>query len=415
MKSLHAFIYPVSSAYPVKKTEDGSVLWCMDMPMLVFALALFFLGWVMVSSASMDYAWHGTADAFYFSKHHGVYVLLSILCGAVVLAVPISAWRRLDAAFLVLAALLLLIVLVPGIGRRVNGAQRWLNFGFMTLQVSEIAKWAAMVFFAGYLVRRRADMQNSMWGFCKPFIVLGVLAALLLAEPDFGATVVIGLSTLALLFLAGAPLVRFVLLLLTCLGAAVFLAVSESYRFARLMAFVNPWDESVVYGSGYQLTQSLIAIGRGEWFGVGLGNSVQKLFYLPEAHTDFVFSIWAEETGLAGAALVVFLFSALIWRLFVVVNIAARRGENFGALVVSGIALVLGFQVFINIGVASGLLPTKGLTLPFISYGGSSLMISAAMIAMALRLSFENRIYGSDERAVSVEKTVVATERYRDD
>jgi cell division protein FtsW len=377
--------------YPVRSNHRGNLVWCMDMQLLFATLALLCLSWVMVSSASLDYAFQTTGDAFYFSKRHGVYVLLSLGVAAMILNIPYSRWRRIDVAFLVVAILLLVIVLFPHIGRRVNGSQRWLGLGFMTLQVSEIAKCAAIVFFAGYLVRRREEMRSSYWGFFKPFLVLGLLAALLLMEPDFGATVVIGASTLSLLFLAGAPLTRFLPLLALAIVGGGFLAVSESYRLARLLAFVNPWEESVMYGSGYQLTQSLIAIGRGEWHGVGLGHSVQKLFYLPEAHTDFVFSIWAEEAGLAGCVLIIGLFGLMIRRMFVIGRLAADRNEHFGALVAAGLALVIAYQAFINMGVASGLLPTKGLTLPFISYGGSSLMMSVVMSAMVLRLSFENR------------------------
>mgnify|MGYP000925235571 FL=1 len=377
--------------YPVRSNHRGNLVWCMDMQLLFATLALLCLSWVMVSSASLDYAFQTTGDAFYFSKRHGLYVLLSLGVAALILNIPYSRWRRIDVAFLVVAILLLVIVLFPHIGRRVNGSQRWLGLGFMTLQVSEIAKCAAIVFFAGYLVRRREEMRSSYWGFFKPFLVLGLLAVLLLLEPDFGATVVIGASTLSLLFLAGAPLTRFLPLLALAVVGGGFLAVSESYRLARLLAFVNPWEESVMYGSGYQLTQSLIAIGRGEWHGVGLGHSVQKLFYLPEAHTDFVFSIWAEEAGLAGCVIIIGLFGLMIRRMFVIGRLAADRNEHFGALVAAGLALVIAYQAFINMGVASGLLPTKGLTLPFISYGGSSLMMSVVMSAMVLRLSFENR------------------------
>ena len=377
--------------YPVRSNHRGNLVWCMDMQLLFATLALLCLSWVMVSSASLDYAFQTTGDAFYFSKRHGLYVLLSLGVAALILNIPYSRWRRIDVAFLVVAILLLVIVLFPHIGRRVNGSQRWLGLGFMTLQVSEIAKCAAIVFFAGYLVRRREEMRSSYWGFFKPFLVLGLLAVLLLMEPDFGATVVIGASTLSLLFLAGAPLTRFLPLLALAIVGGGFLAVSESYRLARLLAFVNPWEESVMYGSGYQLTQSLIAIGRGEWHGVGLGHSVQKLFYLPEAHTDFVFSIWAEEAGLAGCVIIIGLFGLMIRRMFVIGRLAADRNEHFGALVAAGLALVIAYQAFINMGVASGLLPTKGLTLPFISYGGSSLMMSVVMSAMVLRLSFENR------------------------
>ncbi len=377
--------------YPVRSNHRGNLVWCMDMPLLAATLALLCISWVMVSSASLDYAFQTTGDAFYFCKRHGVYVLFSICAGAMVLNIPYSRWRRMDVTFLVIAVILLVVVLIPHVGRRINGSQRWLGLGFMTLQVSEIAKCASVIFFAGYLVRRREEMLSSLWGFIKPFLVLGLIAMLLLMEPDFGATVVISASTLSLLFLAGVPLVRLLpLVALTVVGGAV-IAVTESYRLARLLAFVDPWEESVMYGSGYQLTQSLIAIGRGEWLGVGLGHSVQKLFYLPEAHTDFVFSIWAEEAGLVGCVLIISLFALMVWRMFAIGRAAADRGEKFGTLVASGMALIIAYQAFINMGVASGLLPTKGLTLPFISYGGSSLMMSAVMAAIVLRLSFENR------------------------
>jgi cell division protein FtsW len=379
-----------NSVFPVRENFKGDLEWRIDALLLAITVTLLCTGWVMVSSASIDYAWQGTGSAFYFSIRHGVYVLASLLFMAAVMLVPFNTWRRFDSQFLLLAALLLLIVLVPGIGKKVNGSQRWLNLGFMTLQASELAKWASMIYFSGYFVRRMDEIHQSLIGFFKPFAVLFVLAVLLLAEPDFGATVVICLSVLTLMFLAGAPLFRFFLLLFLVLGLAALLAVTESYRFARLLAFVNPWDEKFVYGSGYQLTQSLIAISRGEWFGVGLGNSVQKLFYLPEAHTDFVFSIWAEETGLMGSLTIVALFAAMVWRIFRIAKVATQRGDKFASLVVTGIALLVAYQAFINMGVAAGLLPTKGLTLPFISYGGSSLIISAGMIGMVLRLSFEN-------------------------
>lgn len=378
--------------YPIHSNHRGNLEWNMDMPLLVITVSLLCVSWVMVSSASLDYAAQQTGDAFYFCKRHGVYALMALMLGAAVLRIPFTWWKRVNVGFLILAIVLLLVVLVPHVGKRVNGSQRWISLGFMTLQVSEIAKCAAVVFFSGYLVRRRNEMHSSWWGFIKPFIVLGALGFLLLLEPDFGATVVIGLSTLALLFLAGAPLKKFSPFFVIVIVGAGILVVTEPYRLARLLAFVDPWEESVMYKSGYQLTQSLIAIGRGEWFGVGLGHSVQKLFYLPEAHTDFVFSIWAEESGLAGCAVVIGLFAAMVWRMSRIARVAADRGETFGALVALGMALVIAFQAFINIGVASGLLPTKGLTLPFVSYGGSSLMISVAMAAMVLRLSFENRL-----------------------
>lgn len=377
--------------FPVRSNHRGNLVWHLDLPLLVVTLALLCLSWVMVTSASLDYASVMTGDTFYFCKRHGIYLMLALAAGTVVMTVPYARWQQHYRTLFVIAVILLMLVLVPGIGRRVNGSQRWINLGFMTLQVSELAKCACVVFFSGYLVRHREEMQKSILGFFKPLAVLGIVAMLLLMEPDFGATVVIGLSSMSLLFLAGAPLLRFLPLMLLGLAAAGYLATTASYRMARLLAFVDPWEESVMYGSGYQLTQSLIAIGRGKWNGVGLGNSVQKLFYLPEAHTDFVFSIWAEEAGLAGCVLIIGLFGVMVWRMFLIGRMAADRGEYFGSLVAMGLALTIAYQAFINMGVASGLLPTKGLTLPFISYGGSSLMISAVMSAMVLRLSFENR------------------------
>jgi cell division protein FtsW len=377
--------------FPVRSNHRGNLVWHLDMPLLVITRALLCLSWVMVTSASLDYASVMTGDTFYFCKRHGIYLLLSLGMAAVVMTVPYSRWHLHYRTLFVVAVILLIAVLIPGIGRRVNGSQRWVNLGFMTLQVSELAKCASVIFFAGYLVGHREEMQKSFLGFLKPLFVLGIVAVLLLAEPDFGATVVIGLSSMSLLFLAGAPMMRFLPLMVVGVAGAGYVATMESYRMARLLAFVDPWEESVMYGSGYQLTQSLIAIGRGKWNGVGLGNSVQKLFYLPEAHTDFVFSIWAEEAGLAGCVVIIGLFGLMVWRMFVIARSAADRGEYFGSLVAMGLALTIAFQAFINMGVASGLLPTKGLTLPFISYGGSSMMISAVMSAMVLRLSFENR------------------------
>jgi cell division protein FtsW len=377
--------------FPVRSNHRGNLVWHLDMPLLVITIALLCLSWVMVTSASLDYASVMTGDTFYFCKRHGIYLLLSLGMAAVVMTVPYSRWHLHYRTLFVVAVILLIAVLIPGIGRRVNGSQRWVNLGFMTLQVSELAKCASVIFFAGYLVGHREEMQKSFLGFLKPLFVLGIVAVLLLAEPDFGATVVIGLSSMSLLFLAGAPMMRFLPLMVVGVAGAGYVATMESYRMARLLAFVDPWEESVMYGSGYQLTQSLIAIGRGKWNGVGLGNSVQKLFYLPEAHTDFVFSIWAEEAGLAGCVVIIGLFGLMVWRMFVIARSAADRGEYFGSLVAMGLALTIAFQAFINMGVASGLLPTKGLTLPFISYGGSSMMISAVMSAMVLRLSFENR------------------------
>jgi cell division protein FtsW len=380
------------AALPVRENLQGELEWRIDMVLLFITVSLMCISWVMVSSASIDYAVQTTGNPYYFAVRHGIYMVVAWLFMAAVLLVPFNVWRRIDKPFLIIAFVLLVAVLVPGIGKRINGSQRWINLGFMTLQASEVAKWAMVVFLSGYFVRQRT-LSNAGWkSFFVPLAILTVMASLLMLEPDFGATVVIMLAGIALIFLAGAPLLPFSVLAAVGLGAAALLAMGSEYRMRRLLAFSNPWDEDVVYSSGYQLTQSLIAIGRGEWLGVGLGNSIQKLFYLPEAHTDFVFSIWAEETGLAGSLLIVGLFAGMAWRIARIARLAEMRGDLFAAFCVLGVGLLISFQAFINMGVASGLLPTKGLTLPFISYGGSSLIISAGMIGMALRLSFENRV-----------------------
>ncbi|HMV71377.1 MAG TPA: putative lipid II flippase FtsW, partial [Pseudomonadales bacterium] len=284
----------------------------------------------------------------------------------------------------------LALVLVPGIGREVNGATRWIAVGPLNLQPSELMKLFFIVYLAGYMTRRQHELQSRWSGMFKPLGLLGVVVLLLLLEPDFGAAVVISGTAMAMLFLGGVRLLQFGVLLLPALGGAAVVAVLSPYRVQRLITFLDPWSEQ--FGGGYQLTQALIAFGRGEVFGVGLGNSVQKLFYLPEAHTDFVFAIIAEELGLIGCMVLIALFAALVARIMRIGSEAARRQQPFQAYVCFGIALLVAAQVFINIGVNAGLLPTKGLTLPFLSYGGSSLLILFAMMGLVLRIERELRI-----------------------
>ena len=376
---------------PVRENHAGELEWRVDMWLLTATVALMCISWVMVSSASIDYANQITGSPFYFSTRQGAYVVAACLFMGAVMLVPLSVWRRMDWRFMALALVLLTVVLIPGIGRKVNGSRRWIDLGIMTLQASEVAKWAVMVFLASYFARQRELSRYGWKIFAVPAAVVVLVGVLLMQEPDYGALVVITLAALTLVFLAGVPLMPLVVLL----GLAVILGyiafMSDEYRLNRLVAYLDPWDEDVVYKAGYQLTQSLIAIGRGEWFGVGLGNSVQKLFYLPEAHTDFVFSIWAEETGLVGSLVVLSLFALLVGRMVVIAQAALQRGEYFGAQAALGVAWIVAYQAFVNLGVATGLLPTKGLTLPLVSYGGSSLIVVAGMVAMVLRLSFENR------------------------
>lgn len=361
----------------------------LDKTLLWSAVALSVLGWLMVTSASMDWAQRRFDNAFYISFRHGAYLLLAGATAWVVAHLPLSFWKKLS-GFIILGALAsLVVVLIPGIGREINGSTRWLSLGIMNLQPSEFAKLATVIYMAGYLDRRREEVQSKWSGFIKPLLILSMLAVLLLLEPDFGAVVVMMATALALLFLGGVKAGQFVLTMVTVLAACVAILVSQPYRMQRLAAYMDPWSADNVYNGGYQLTQSLIAFGRGEWFGVGLGNSIQKLFYLPEAHTDFVFAIWAEETGILGAVVLVALFALVFIRAMKLGKRAIDQQYYFAAFIAYGMAMLIGFQAFINMGVNMGLLPTKGLTLPFVSYGGSSLLACAIAIAMILRVHHE--------------------------
>jgi cell division protein FtsW len=360
-----------------------------DMPMILLAFALLMVGLVAISSASIEYAdWH-YQNAWYHTQHHLVYLLASIITAAAVYCVKPQFWLDTGWWWLFAALALLILVLIPGVGREVNGSQRWLPIGPFTLQPSEFAKLAVVVYLAGYMVRREYEMRNQWQGFLKPMAVLFAMTLLLMIEPDFGATVIVSAAAFGMLFLAGVKLGHFLLVLLGALAALLVLVVSEPYRVKRLTAYTDPWADP--YNTGFQLTQSLIAFGRGEWFGVGLGNSVQKLFYLPEAHTDFVYSIWAEETGFVGAIAVIGLYAALIGRILWAGRQALKVGSPFGAYLCYGVALIFSGQAFVNMGVSSGLLPTKGLTLPFVSYGGTSLIVCCAMVGLVLRIDRDTR------------------------
>jgi cell division protein FtsW len=314
---------------------------------------------------------------------------MAIAVGYAVLWVPLGWWRVNGQLLLGVAVFLLLVVLI--VGREVNGSTRWLSIPGLplNLQPSEIAKLCMIAYMAGYL-ERFLPMVRKTWGaFLRPLLVTGVIAFLLILEPDYGSVVVITGCVMGMLLMAGAPMWRFLLLLVLLAGLGLLLAIAEPYRMARLTSFSDPWADQ--FASGYQLTQALIAYGRGHWFGLGLGNSVQKLFYLPEAHTDFVFAVIAEELGLIGAITVVGLFALLVIRALAVGRRAELAKLPFAAYLSYGIALIIGAQAFINISVSTGMLPTKGLTLPLLSYGGSSLVISAVMVALLLRVDIETR------------------------
>jgi cell division protein FtsW len=358
-----------------------------DATLLVITVSLLAIGLVAISSASVGYAEATYGNMWHHSQRHVIYLGLAVVAGAICFALPTAFWYRTAWIWLLLSSLLLILVLVPGVGRNVNGSQRWLALGPLTLQPSELAKAAMILFVSGYIVRQGRSLQESWQGFLRPLLVLGLIAVLLLAEPDFGATVILLATAFGMLFLAGMRLGHLALIIAATGLLGALLIRAAPYRLQRLIAYTDPWADP--YGSGFQLIQSLIAFGRGEWFGVGLGNSVQKLFYLPEAHTDFVFSIWAEETGFFGALVLILMFLGLILRMFYLGRRALEARQPFAAYLCFGVALMFSGQAFVNMGVSSGLLPTKGLTLPLVSYGGSSVITSCALLGMVLRVGAE--------------------------
>jgi cell division protein FtsW len=358
----------------------------LDPVVIGLTAALLLLGLVMVTSASVTLAARD-GDPFFFLERQLLFALLGAGCAAIAVRVPTRAWERLSPVLLVVAFVLLILVLVPGIGHEVNGSRRWLRLAGLNFQASEAARVFLLLYLCSYLVRREEEVRTTVLGFLKPLLVLGAAALLLLVEPDFGAGVVLLSTGIGVLFLAGVRLRHFLALCVLALLAFAGLAVSSAYRIKRLTAFLDPWADP--FNTGFQLTQSLIAIGRGEWFGVGLGASIQKLFYLPEAHTDFVFAVLAEELGFVGIVLVVALVVALVCRALQIARAAADAGLKFQSYLAAAFGIWFGLQAFINMGVNMGLLPTKGLTLPLLSYGRSSLVVTLAWIGILLRVHHE--------------------------
>jgi len=389
-QALFGFLRPYPSPLASRRGMD------MDFPLLAGCLALLGLGLVMITSASSEVAAAASGNPLYHMIRHLIYLGIGFVACGLVMMIPLATWQRLGGMLLIGAIALLVMVLIPGIGREVNGSMRWIGFGMFNVQPSEIAKMFVVIYLAGYLVRRQEEVRESWMGFFKPFIVLLPMAGLLLLEPDFGATVVMMGAAAGMLFLGGVGLFRFGLMVALAVGAVFVLVQAQPYRMARLTTFTDPWADQ--FGSGYQLTQALIAFGRGEWLGVGLGNSIQKQFYLPEAHTDFVFSVLAEELGLVGALATVALFCFVSARALYIGLWAEKAKQFFAAYVAYGLAFLWIGQFLINIGVNVGLLPTKGLTLPFLSYGGSSLVICCVSLGLLLRIEWERRsLLGSEE------------------
>jgi cell division protein FtsW len=367
-----------------------------DKILLIVVLVLMCIGMVIVASASIQEGIAISADPFRFLKRQILYVGICLGLIAAIVCVPFDFWYKRQMLILILSLTALLAVLL--IGTEVNGSVRWLRLGPINVQPSEFAKLAIVLFLASYLVRRQEEVVDTIKGFIKPLIILSLFALLLLLQPDLGSTVVIVVVMMGMLFIADAKLVNFIAIIVALLAVIVTLVVMSPYRMARVVGFLDPWADP--FGRSYQLTQSLMAFGRGGWLGQGLGNSVQKLKYLPEAHTDFIMAILAEEIGFIGVSIVIFLEFVLVYRAFSIGKkaLALKTPHVFAGYVAIGIAIWFFFQTAVNIGAASGIAPTKGLTLPLVSYGGSSLISIAIAIALLLRIDFETRIAASPIR-----------------
>ncbi len=366
----------------------------LDVWLLGAAVLLLCFGLVMVSSASMTVGERLTGDPFFYVYRQLFAMGLGIAGAVFIFQVPMVTWQKVG-PMLVFVGLLMLLVLVPGVGKSVNGATRWIPLGFFNLQSSEFMKLFMVLYIAGYLVRRQDEVMRSFWGFAKPMLLLVITSSLILLQPDFGTTVVLFATALGMLFIGGVVLYQFAILIGLAGVAGWALIYFSDYRWKRLTTFVNPWDDP--YNSDFQLSQALIAFGRGEVTGVGLGNGIQKQFYLPEAHTDFIMAVVGEEFGLIGTLGVILLLAFITWRAFQIGARAEARDERFSAYTAYGLGLWLGMQAFINIGVNVGMLPTKGLTLPFMSYGGNSIIVVCLMMALLLRVEYENRQFAAPD------------------
>jgi cell division protein FtsW len=359
------------------------------------------LGLVMVFSASISLSERLHENAIHLGRSQALYLSLGVVACAVVWKLPLALWERYGTLLLGLGLLSLCVVLIPGIGKSVNGAQRWIDIG-VSVQPSEFFKLALILYLAGFLVRKGEQIRNDLVVFATPLVIAVLAGALLLSEPDFGATVVVVSTVLAMMFIAGVKLRHFFFVFALAIPFAIVAIYSSSYRRARLLSFINPWDDP--FATDFQLTQALIAIGRGSFNGVGLGNSVQKMAYLPEPHTDFVFAVTAEELGLVGVTVVLLLFTLIVTRCFRIARDAERAGHLFASHMVTGIGFWIGFQTFINIGANVGVLPTKGITLPLFSYGGTSVLVVCIAFGLVLRAYRETAERSEADLRKQVEK-----------
>ena len=361
----------------------------MDWPLLLCVLLLLGFGFVMVASSSMSIADRTFDDPLHFVIRHALALGLALAAGVLAFSLPLSWWEKSGPALFFVGLLLLVLVLVPGIGHTVNGATRWIPLGPLNLQSSEFMKFFAIIYVSGYLVRQREDVATSLWGFLKPMLLMVIASALIMRQPDFGTTAVLLATVMGLLFLGGVRVTHFAVLFGMLAAAAAILVVLEPYRLERVVSFLDPFADP--FDTGFQLSQALIAFGRGEWLGVGLGNGIQKQFFLPEAHTDFLMAVIGEEFGLVGTLAVIAAFAFFMWRALQIGARAERAGCWFAAYAAHGLGLGIGLQAMVNIGVNLGLLPTKGLTLPFLSYGSNSLIVACMAAGLLLRIDWDLR------------------------
>ncbi len=359
-----------------------------DRSFILLALSMYMIGLIMVASSSMPVAERLFNNPFHFVIRHTIYIILSMGIAGVALQIPLSWWQKNSSYLLMFGILLLVVVLL--IGRSVNGSTRWIVVGPITVQAAEPAKLFFFCYLAAYLVRRRDQVMEDWKGFAKPLVVFALLAALLLRQPDLGTIIVMFVTTFGLLFLAGAKLWQFISLASVGVVLLSLLAIFEPYRWRRITSFLDPWQDP--FGSGYQLTQSLMAYGRGELFGQGLGNSIQKLDYLPEAHTDFVMAVLAEEVGFIGIAVIILLSMCLVYKALILGRKALAKEKFFEGFFAYAIGIWMCFQAAVNVGASAGMVPTKGLTMPLISYGGSSMIIMTIAVVILIRIDHELRM-----------------------
>lgn len=378
-KHFRAFLQRLNTPYCATFNEQHFYfdrLWVSSLGVIVA------LGLIILASASIPSAGERYHYPFYFLIKQLIFLAISLLAGTLTLRLPVASWYRGGVNLILISILMLIAVLIPGIGTRINGSSRWLNLYLISFQVSELIKISMVIYLAGYLVRQQTRLYH-LSNFIKPLVLLTLIATLLLLEPDFGSVIVIGVTMLAMLYLGGVSSVQFMMVWMAVIMLALLIALISPYRVARIVSFLNPWSHA--FSGGYQLTQALIAFGRGGWLGVGLGNSIQKLFYLPEAHTDFLFAVLAEEMGWVGQFGLMICFSIVVMRSLRTALMAAKLQRWFTCFLTAGLAINLALQVLINVGVNLGVLPTKGLALPFISYGGSNLFFNTIGMAIVAR------------------------------